>query len=313
MAGRRVLFSAQKNEGPFILEWVAYHKVIGFTDVVVVSNDCDDGSDALLDALAAAGEVTHLRQTVPQGRSPQLSAERVARAAGVFLDGDWVLWLDLDEYLLPTSPLRTVDDLIGAIGPAEALFVAWRFFGDGGNPVWPGRHVSEDFILAARRWRGRRAQGKTMFRYGPAVRRLWIHRPLLADGIGRAEFPALTSAGGPIPYEFYDRRKKNPNIRMPDERRPYRLAQVAHFSVRTRDMFRKKAQRGDGFFANQFGVVDRNDRLFRRRNFCEVRERGLAAWAPETTAEMGRLLTQEAVRRSALAVEGFVAGPYLGA
>ena len=31
--GRKVLFSAMKNEAPFVLEWIAYHKVIGFTDI----------------------------------------------------------------------------------------------------------------------------------------------------------------------------------------------------------------------------------------------------------------------------------------
>ena len=38
----------QKNEGAFLLEWIAYHKVIGFSNIVVLSNDCEDGSDEFL-------------------------------------------------------------------------------------------------------------------------------------------------------------------------------------------------------------------------------------------------------------------------
>ena len=33
-----VLVSAMRNEGPFILEWLAYHRVIGIGRIVVISN-----------------------------------------------------------------------------------------------------------------------------------------------------------------------------------------------------------------------------------------------------------------------------------
>ena len=52
-AARKVLFSAMKNEAPFVLEWVAYHKVIGFDEIVIAFNDCDDGTAELLRALEA--------------------------------------------------------------------------------------------------------------------------------------------------------------------------------------------------------------------------------------------------------------------
>ena len=41
-----------RNEAAFLIEWVAHHLGIGFTDLVVLSNDCDDGTDAMLDRLA---------------------------------------------------------------------------------------------------------------------------------------------------------------------------------------------------------------------------------------------------------------------
>ena len=51
----------QKNESAFLLEWIAYHKTIGFTDIVILSNDCEDGSDEMLDHLSKSGEIIHLR------------------------------------------------------------------------------------------------------------------------------------------------------------------------------------------------------------------------------------------------------------
>ena len=31
-----------KNEGPFLLEWIAFHRIIGVTDFLFYSNDCSD-------------------------------------------------------------------------------------------------------------------------------------------------------------------------------------------------------------------------------------------------------------------------------
>ena len=53
--------TTQKNEGACLLEWIAYHKIIGFTDIVILSNDCEDGSDEMLDHLSKAGEIERLR------------------------------------------------------------------------------------------------------------------------------------------------------------------------------------------------------------------------------------------------------------
>ena len=55
---RIVLACTMRNEGPYVLEWVAYHRSIGFTDLVVCTNDCVDGSPDLLDALQDAGVLT---------------------------------------------------------------------------------------------------------------------------------------------------------------------------------------------------------------------------------------------------------------
>ena len=46
-----------KNECPYILEWVAYHRITGVDEIVVYDNCSDDGSSELLTALEKAGKV----------------------------------------------------------------------------------------------------------------------------------------------------------------------------------------------------------------------------------------------------------------
>lgn len=302
---RRILFSAQKNEGPFLLEWVAYHKALGFTDIIVVSNDCEDGSDRLLDALAEAGELHHIRQDVPEGVAPQANADRVAREAGCFAHGDWIIWLDLDEFLLPSPPASTVEDIIKALGDADALMIAWRFFGDSGNASWPGRHVSDRFTMAAPRRRGANTQVKTLFRYGPAIARLDIHRPVLVPGTTRDKFRVLTSSGGPADDRFYDTDRSRPFNRLVDQRRPYILGQVAHFSIRTPEMFARKAHRGDGYYADPQAVA-RDKTLYHRRNFNQIPEPWLAERKPTTDREMQRLFDLPGVAEACREIDGFL-------
>ena len=40
-----------RNEAAFLLEWLAHHRAVGVTDFLVFSNDCQDGTDAMLDRL----------------------------------------------------------------------------------------------------------------------------------------------------------------------------------------------------------------------------------------------------------------------
>ena len=40
--------STMKDEGPYVVEWVAHHLAVGFTDVMVYTNDCSDGTDTIL-------------------------------------------------------------------------------------------------------------------------------------------------------------------------------------------------------------------------------------------------------------------------
>ena len=76
---RILTFTVMKNEGPFILEWVAWQRLIGVDRIVVLTNDCDDGTDAILDQLDRLALVRHLPnpvEAVPPGPTitPQIAA-----------------------------------------------------------------------------------------------------------------------------------------------------------------------------------------------------------------------------------------------
>ena len=53
----RLVISTMKDEAPYVTEWLAFHRAIGFTDFLIYTNDCGDGTDLLLDRLQHLGLV----------------------------------------------------------------------------------------------------------------------------------------------------------------------------------------------------------------------------------------------------------------
>ena len=118
-APRVTAVTCVKNEGPFLLEWVAFHRLIGVTDFLIYSNDCDDGTEPLLDALAPWG-VVHLPNPA-RGRSYQMEALRHAARQEVVRGADWVWIADVDEFLNIHAPGHDIAALIAACGDVMAI------------------------------------------------------------------------------------------------------------------------------------------------------------------------------------------------
>ena len=72
---------------------------IGIDHHLIYTNDCADGTDALLDALAEAGVTRRDNPFREMGKVPQHAAFRAAESEPVVEQADWLLTLDVDEYI----------------------------------------------------------------------------------------------------------------------------------------------------------------------------------------------------------------------
>jgi hypothetical protein len=304
--GRKVLFSAMKNEAPFLLEWVAYHKAIGFDDIVICSNPSNDGTEEVLAALAAAGEITHLQATVPTGASPQYMATQAFEREVGFRDGDWYLWLDADEFLNVHVGDRSVGALIDAMGDKQIALINWRIFGSSGHKAFPGRFISEDFTGAADPSFDRNAALKAIFRYSKAIRgfaRHGIHRPLIAKN-GDLRFEDVlvgsgktASPGGRAHRRWLNGRDIVHTSRVYRDEAGWALAQVNHYIVRTKDFFALKRLRGRGYMPRAKTDVNNrhNDEFFAQHDRNEAEDRTILHWQDQVSAEMARLLANSGI------------------
>lgn len=295
MTDRRIVFSAQRNEGPFLLEWVAYHRAIGMTDIIVVSNNCTDGSDLLLDALAAQGAVQHIRQTVPAGVPPQLNAAKIVLHEKLFRPGDWVIWLDLDEFLVPGFRDLTIDFLIEKLqgAKADALALNWVLMGDSDQTGLPERFVDPAFTQASKPFYQPCFLTKTLFRFDERIRGLQLHRPLWVEG----STPLVLNGGGKrLGDDFIHGTHRNgdPVARTDVVENRYRLGQINHYAVRTRQLYELKKLRGRGFAAAGDTAIRHDDDFYSRHNTNHREDTKIQRMVAGTTAQMSALLDDPA-------------------
>ena len=125
------LVATAKNEGPFLLEWVAYHRVIGFDNFILYQNDSDDYTDKILRTLKRMGVVKYFYNAAKRG-AHQVRAYRRASRQESFRQADWVMALDLDEFLVINTGNGHLDDLISGLDGADYAMINWRRFGNGG-------------------------------------------------------------------------------------------------------------------------------------------------------------------------------------
>ncbi len=143
--------TCQKDDGPFLVEWLAHHLAAGFDRLLVFSHDCSDGSDALLRALAHDDRVEHLPFEPKGNKAVQWQALKHASDHPAYGSADWALFFDCDEFLC--LPDLTLPDLITRFenlsGQFDALALPWRFFGAGGQVHRSPEMTPERFTMAA--------------------------------------------------------------------------------------------------------------------------------------------------------------------
>ena len=88
-----------RNEGPYLLEWIAFHRVLGVDRFFIADNgSTDDGGGAARRARRGRASCGHLPFPDRPGRRPQLPAyAAILRRHGA--EADWIAFIDADEFL----------------------------------------------------------------------------------------------------------------------------------------------------------------------------------------------------------------------
>ncbi|MFZ1467650.1 MAG: glycosyltransferase family 2 protein [Paracoccaceae bacterium] len=255
-----------KNEGSFLLDWLAHHQACGITDFLVFSNDCTDGTDLMLDRLQEMGCLTHVRNEGPHDEGPQWAALKAADRHPLVAAADWVLFLDVDEFVNIHVGNRTVQALLAALPRATAIPLTWRLFGNAGVVGYLDQPVTAQFTRAAPavlNWPWRAMLFKTLFRNDGSYGKLGVHRPRAPDQGRMAAQEWVSGSGQVLGPEFQTGR-----IFSDLGRDHHQLVQLNHYALGSMEGYLVKADRGR---ANRDAAIA-DLGYWVERNFCDVED-----------------------------------------
>ncbi len=285
--GTVMAVSMMKDEAPYLLEWFAHHMAIGFTDILVYTNDCSDGTVEMLERLEELGLGYHRPNVIPEGVKPQPSALNHAENEPLVAAADWLLVFDADEFLCINHPSGSLDGMLDdAVAlDANGIVITWRIYGSGYVTEWSRDPVTEQYLYAAPpQWR--MGWGvKTLFKYDPEYWRLGIHRPKIRKKHMDDGFPDTVHwlNGSGRPMEDYFKFRGWRSIRRTIG---YDWAQLNHYAIKSVDAYAIRKFRGnvnnkkDKYNADYWSLQDRN----------EVRDESALNHAAKRQEIMGELL-----------------------
>lgn len=257
-----------KNEGPYILEWVAYHRSLGIDHFFIADNASDDGTSQLLAGLHAIGVIEHFAFPGPPGRPPQLPA--YTQIMGRYREeADWIAFIDADEFILPTDGARSIRPFFSALGSnVGAVVLNWAIYGSSFRQEPADGLVIERFTRRAREDHLTNLHYKTIVRTG-VFRGVGSNPHLLRiqDGL------CTIQADG---FEVAEHPEKGPGL---SDRLVWSPLRINHYVVKSRAEFdRKKVPRGRATMTNVF----RDDGFFRGHDMNEILE-PTEGWLVEAT------------------------------
>lgn len=282
MAGKRLIITSMKNEGSYIVEWVAYHRVIGFTDFLVYTNDCEDGTVEMLERLEEMGVLVHQPNHVLR-RGPQKSALKYAKQHPLAKEAEWILVSDIDEFLVVKVGDGSVDALIDHMpDDTDVIPVTWRLFSHNDQVDFVDAPIIEQFTDAEKPL----DQGgfpdrfvKSLFRKPDQVERFGTHGPIVGEDF------IWRQPGGRQVFE-------KDNLTRPATEFAYDVAQFNHYAVCSVDNYLVKKDRGRVNHWRQVMGLD----YWRRMCRGGEEDTAILSRLDETKAEMARLLEDDELR-----------------
>lgn len=268
LPGSMVLTST-RNEGPFLLAWLAWYRMLGFEQVFVIHNDCTDHSPQLLRLLEREGLLTQKKMTPDPEQAPQPQNHRKISRHKALKETDWLFVCDVDEFLI----VHTGDGSIAALaeeidGKGIGMNINWRCFGDGGEMTWEDMPPHRRFRRSGPPEQRVNVNFKTFYKRITDFKIIRTHGPKgwvnTEESFGEEDRVFLLANGEPFPdYHPQEAPRNGSHHHMIY----HDLAQVNHYAIQSREQFEFKRGRpsaslkhdryNDKFFEN----YNQNDKI----------------------------------------------------
>ncbi|GGX57565.1 hypothetical protein GCM10007385_28080 [Tateyamaria omphalii] len=237
-----VIVGCMKNEAPYIVEWVAYHRAMGVDNFLIYTNGCEDGTSEILDRLQDMGVIQHRNNDNWKGNSPQQYALNQSLKEPLIKNADWIIHIDVDEFMNVRTGNGTLQDFFDAVPDATNVAMTWRLFGHNGVTELKDEFVIDQFDHCAPKFcpKPHTVWGfKTMFKNIGAYEKISCHRPNKLDPQFAKKVRWVNGSGKDMTSEAAENgwRSSKKSI-------GYDLLQLNHYALRSAESFLIKRQRG---------------------------------------------------------------------
>jgi hypothetical protein len=280
------IVTTMKNEGPFIVEWLAYHRAIGVTGFLVYTNDCDDGTDTFFDLLQAKGIVQHRDNKFREmDLKPQHAALQMAEDEPLMQEADWLICMDVDEFINIKVGDGRLSDLFAAVPDANMISCTWRLFGNSDRHDFADEFTIGQFDRCAEEYSPKPHQAwgfKTLFRNNGIFKKMGVHRPKGLRPQLWEQINWVNGSGQPLPKNEFRNAWRSTTATY-----GYDLVSLNHYAVRNAESFLVKRDRG------RVNHVDRDQGLayWFRMNNNAVQERSIMRRIEMMRVEYDRLMS----------------------
>ena len=180
-AQTHIAFAAMKDEGAFLLEWVAWYRMLGF-EVLIGINDCSDHSPELLHILEQAGWLNYFKHSPKDRQPPKNSAHGALRRHPMLQRADWLFICDVDEFLVLHRGDGSIDGFLNDVGrDFSGMAIHWRCFGNSGWQRYKDGFVHQQFRRTGHPANGVNANFKMLIRDPLRFKRFTDHAPVAPD------------------------------------------------------------------------------------------------------------------------------------
>lgn len=283
--------ACMKNEGPFIIEWLAHHRTIGANRFIIFSNDCTDGTKELLDALDDAGVVRHLENPNRLVQSNQRInvAFDYSQYLKEYERADYVALIDVDEFINVKAGSGTLAEVFEASGPCDILSFNHVNYGFGGVTQFDPRPIADQFTMTGGEQVGEGVKARSAIKS--------LHR-VRDDILPFNHFPT-------VPPESFGKtvwrdgsgnevhiKPSRPRRKMLRARGRTDLVQLNHYVLRSVESFLVKHDRGNVFGFDKIDAL----RYAGEYNHNRVEDRSILASKARRDAEIETLLALPDIR-----------------
>ncbi len=131
-----------KDEASYLLEWLAFHRMIGVDLFVLYDNGSSDGGGELIRRSSFARNVTLVDWPDRPGQLSAYNHFRLHFAPNYA----WAAFIDIDEFIMPNEGSSIRDILMRkTYQPYAQILLQWLVFGPSGHTARPDGLVIENF------------------------------------------------------------------------------------------------------------------------------------------------------------------------